>query len=104
MTSGHRLEDTVPLVLGRVPVQPLPVVAEKFPQRIAGRQANADTEAPFGTGRFGVDQIVLMAEIQVLGSCERIRAEYTGTCFVRISAVRPDRRLLRDPPSQEVGA
>jgi hypothetical protein len=47
---------------------------------------------------------VLMAEIHVLGSCWLIRDEYTGTGFVRISAVRPDRLLLRDLPSQEVGA
>lgn len=104
VTSGHPLEDTVPLVLGRVPVQPLPVVAEKIPQRIVGRQANTNTKAPFGADCFGVDQVVLMAEIHVLGSCWLIRDEYTGTGFVRISAVRPDRLLLRDLPSQEVGA
>lgn len=45
-----------------------------------------------------------MAEIHVLGSCRLIRDEYTGTGFIRISAVRPDRLLLRDLPSQEAGA
>ena len=104
MTSGHPLEGTVPLVLGRVPVQPLPVVAENIPQRIVGRQADTDTEAPFGTDCPGVDQVVLMAEIHVLGSCCLIRDEYTGTCFARISAIRPDRLLLRALPSQGAGA
>src|SRR5690606_17554808 len=56
-------ERLVALLLGRVPVQALPVRAEQPVEGVAGRQGDADAVAAFLRHRVRLDEIVAVHEI-----------------------------------------
>lgn len=58
---SHLFERNVTIGFTRVPMQPLPFVANDFAHRIAWRQSYPNSVAPFKPGRFRVDEVVQMA-------------------------------------------
>jgi len=62
--DGHLLERCVSFAFCRVPVQAFPVVPDDLPERVAGGERHANAVIPFPARNVGVDQIVLMVEVQ----------------------------------------
>lgn len=61
----HLLERVVAFDLAGIPVQSFPVVADDLAHRVAGRERDANSEAPLGARCRRIDEIVFMAEVHV---------------------------------------
>ncbi len=61
----HLLERIVAFDLAGIPEQPFPVVADDLAHRVAGRERDANSEAPLGTRCCRIDEIVLVAVVHI---------------------------------------
>ena len=64
VAGRHFFERAIAFGCGRIPVQLLPVVADDIAERVICRQLDANSKAPFDTGFTGLDEIVLVTELQ----------------------------------------
>lgn len=68
MAQRHIVERIITLLFGRKPVQAFPIIPEYVRQGIASGQRHTYTEAPFGAGRVGFNEVMLVAIIQATES------------------------------------